>query len=198
MNFKKKTMRAMMLGLATVLFAGFVSCSSSDDDDNKPLPPTPEPPTVEMTGVAFSINVEASPDELAMTDVTIEYLDEDGTTKTENITERKWSKTFNYTKFPADVAFTVKHSMKENVELTKEQYYCDIEVRPACYIMFSDSTTKASEEAYFASISKSISGKKKEHIADEVKKKDGVIMSSKYILKKSSSGKDVVAELVKL
>ncbi len=35
MNYKKMSLRALMLGFMAVLFAGFTSCSSSDDDENK-------------------------------------------------------------------------------------------------------------------------------------------------------------------
>ncbi len=189
------TLRALMLALVTVLLAGFSSCSKSDDDNTKTTttpetPATPETPTKELTGCTFTLEVEASEDELAIGDVTIEYLDENGKTQSESIKEKKWSKTLTYTAFPAKVAYTLKHKLKEGVELSKESYNLNLGIKPTCYIVFSDKTTKASEQPLMKQyITESI---KKDYVADHFKKE--VFYSTELTLKKAASGTDIVVE----
>ncbi len=178
-------MSALTLALMTALSVGFCSCSNGDDDE--------EPQTTEISGVAFTVNVESTEDELAIGNVTIEYLDGNGKEQTENITEKDWSKTIIYNKFPAKVSYTLKHSMKDGIELEKEKYTLGMSITQTCHVIFSDNTTKPSAEAYF--IGKSFSDRTtKDYVAQVFSKKGGVVFSPTYTIKKSASGEDVVYE----
>ncbi len=181
------SLRALMLALVTVLLAGFASCSKSDDDNTQTTPVTP---TKEMTGCTFTINVETSEDELAIGNVTIEYLDENGKTQSENITEKEWSKTLTYNTFPAKAAYTLKHKLKEGVELTKEKYSLKIATGPVCEIVFSDKSTTPSKQAFITgSFTETLP---KAYVADHFKKE--VFYSTNLTLKKAASGTDIIAE----
>ncbi len=185
-----------MLVLVTVLLAGFASCSKSDDDNTKTTPKEDtstkeDTQTKEMTGCTFTINVEASEDELAIGNVTIEYLDENGKIQTDSIKEKKWSKTLTYNTFPAKVAYTLKHKLKEGIELSKDSYYLSLSIEPLCEVVFSDKTTKASSQPF---MKKSNYGSyKKDYVASDHFKKE-VFDSKEYTLKKAASGTDIVAE----
>ncbi len=186
MSYKKMKLRALMLGLMAILFAGFVSCSNSDDEEDNPQP-------TEVAGIAFTLDVESSEDELAIGNVVIEYLDANGKNLTESITEKKWNKTIYFYKLPANVAYTIKHSMKEGVELNKDKYTLSMSVTPSCNVIFSDNSSKPSAEAYF--IGKTFSETTpKDYVSEVFKKKNGIITSYEYTIKKSASGEDVVAE----
>lgn len=117
MNYKKMSLRALMLGFMAVLFAGFTSCSSSDDDENK----TVEENNAPTSGV-LSCSFEPSEDELALCNITAEYTDASGKIQTEEITG-KWEKKITFTTLPTKVSVTLKHSLKANVELSKESYH---------------------------------------------------------------------------
>lgn len=184
MNYKKMSMRALLLSCVTVLFTGFASCGSSND--------VPEPPSTEITGFDLTIDIVSTRDELAVGNVTIEYLDENGKVQTENITEQKWSKTIKYNKFPANVAYTIKHSMKEGIELSKDEYTLGMEIKPTCYVVFSDKTSKPSSQAFYGKSYTKDS--RKVDVAGEFNKKNGVVLSTQCTVQKSENGSDIVAE----
>lgn len=117
MNYKKMSLRAMMLALVVGLFAGFTSCSNSDDNNSST---STEDTSIPVSGV-MQCNFEPSEDQLAIFDFTVEYTDESGQTKTEAITGA-WEKKVTFKTLPAKASLTIKRTLKPNVELTKDSY----------------------------------------------------------------------------
>lgn len=118
MNYKKMSLRATMLALVAVLFAGFVSCSKSDDNNNSSTPS--EGTSTPVSGI-MECKFAPSEDQLTIFDFTAEYTDESGQVKTETITG-EWEKKVIFKTLPAKATLTIKRALKPNVELTKDSY----------------------------------------------------------------------------
>ena len=100
----KKIFKFMMMALAAVVLAvGFAACSSDDDDNDGP---TPENPTMKESYMKLKLTF--SEDYLSVFDVTLSYTDIDGSTKTETITTKEYSKNVTYTKTPSTMSCQVK------------------------------------------------------------------------------------------
>lgn len=176
-------LRTLMLALVAVLFAGFTSCSKSSDD---------EPKSKELTGFTLTIDVATTEDELAVGNLVIEYLDENGKKQAENITKTQWSKTLTFKNFPATTAYSLKHSMKDGVTLSKEKYNLGLSIKPTYKVVFSDNSTTFSSQSFWQK-SAGTNDCTKDAIAPYFKEKNGVFFSTKCTINKSEKGDDIVS-----
>ena len=101
---------------AVVLSVGFAACSSDDDDNNGGSKPNP---TEKSSYMQLKFNF--SEDFLSIFDVTLSYTDADGSTKTETITNKEYSKNVTYAKTPSTISYEVKPTVKANYP-TKDTY----------------------------------------------------------------------------
>lgn len=114
----KKIFKFMMMALAAVVLAvGFAACSSDDDDNDGP---TPENPTMKESYMKLKLTF--SEDYLSVFDVTLSYTDIDGSTKTETITTKEYSKNVTYTKTPSTMSCQVKVNKKKVDYSAKDSY----------------------------------------------------------------------------
>lgn len=118
MNYKEKNLRALMLALVAVLLTGFTSCSKSDDNNGDNTTKENTVPVAAIVKFAYT----ATQEELSICDVIAEYTDADGKNQSEAITTTSWTKSITYSSLPANGTISIKRTLKENAELTQDEY----------------------------------------------------------------------------
>ncbi len=170
------SLRATMLTLVAVLFAGFTSCSKSDDSST----PSETTSSVPVSGV-MECEFTPSEDELTVFGFTAEYTDESGQTKTEEIAG-KWSKRVTFKSLPAKASLTITRSLKPNVELTKDKYTFGTSVSTSIYALKADGTKAGVGQAPSSGSLKETMAKDKVELHKEIKMKKPVVFSFSYTI----------------
>lgn len=105
--------------LAVVMIAALVTataCSSSDD----------EPEVKDQKSATTKVELTLSQDILEVYNVTVQYTDASGETKTEAITTSPWTKSLTVTKFPFTGDFQFASKVKDGFSGTKSSYQLDV------------------------------------------------------------------------